>query len=248
MALNFIIKKKNQDNFTLDIGIPLHKLENEYKKEYFYLKQFLNDEGDFYFHRNNLCDVLDNCFDHFTEETLINLTKVLNQPSETTIKHQIIEKSVSKRPKHQEREKQEKQREKQRQEEEQRRREQEEQRRREQEEQRRREQEEQRRQEEEQRRREEEEQRRREEEEQRRREQDEQRRREEEEQRRREQEEQERRLSNLKNKKQKERELSELKYKKEDLNYEILPKHEIMKLLTDLHKQIENIESYVKNL
>ena len=81
MVLDFQIKKKGQD-FLLDTGLSMNRLMDHHKQEYEYLNAFERIEECFSIPRGKLCDVLDKCFDHFTEESLISITKLLDKNDE----------------------------------------------------------------------------------------------------------------------------------------------------------------------
>ena len=96
MVMNFQIIKKGSD-FVLQTGVTLAFLKDNFQSETRYLSSFENNGTDFLIPRMKLCDVLDNCFDHFTEESLVSITKLLNKDTESGLRDQIREKSISKR-------------------------------------------------------------------------------------------------------------------------------------------------------
>lgn len=96
MVLDFKIKKKGHE-FLLDTGLSMSRLM-DYKQEYEYLNSFERRDECFVIPRSKLCDVLDKCFDHFTEESLMEITKLLDKNDEV-IREKITEHSVSKKKK-----------------------------------------------------------------------------------------------------------------------------------------------------
>jgi flagellar biosynthesis GTPase FlhF len=93
MALDFQINKRGSD-FLLYTGVATSVLQ-KYEKEFNALKEFQKDGEDFIIPRSKLCDVLDVCFDHFTEDSLMRITKLLDKNDD--MRDKINERSVSKR-------------------------------------------------------------------------------------------------------------------------------------------------------
>jgi len=97
MVLDFQVKKRGHE-FLLDTGLSLSRLM-EYKSDYEYLTTtFERQEEYFVIPRSKLCDLLDRCFDHFTEESLMSITRLLDKNDEV-IRDKITEHSVSKKKK-----------------------------------------------------------------------------------------------------------------------------------------------------
>lgn len=96
MALDFQIKKKGHE-FLLDTGITMSRLM-EYKPDYEYLQGFERVDEYYSIPRSKLCDVLEKCFDHFTEESMMAIIKLLDK-SDEVIREKITEHSVSKKKK-----------------------------------------------------------------------------------------------------------------------------------------------------
>jgi hypothetical protein len=97
MVLDFQFKKRGNE-FLLDTGMTLSDLASNYKQEYDSLSSFKTYDNYFIVPRIQLCDVLDNCFDHFTEDSLMNITKLLDKNDEV-LRDKITEHSVSKKKK-----------------------------------------------------------------------------------------------------------------------------------------------------
>ena len=94
MSLDFQVEKR-KNNFVILTGLPIHSFTNDYPAEATFLSAFL--EGDEYIvPRHQLCNVLDRCFDHFTEDSLIHITKLLDK-NDDELRDRIQEQSVSKR-------------------------------------------------------------------------------------------------------------------------------------------------------
>ena len=93
MSLFFQINKRGSD-FLLHTGVTSLVLQ-KYEKEFNTLKEFKKDGEDFVIPRYKLCDVLDACFDHFTEESLMRITRLLDKNDD--MRDKITERSVSKR-------------------------------------------------------------------------------------------------------------------------------------------------------
>jgi hypothetical protein len=239
-----VTKKAGTDGFILHTGVALDDLEKHTKDEFDYLIDFYKS-NEFYIPRHKLCELLDKCFDHFSEDSLIHITKLLNQPSETLLKNEVMTRSVSKRSKPKDpyakkREEEARKKEEERQERERIERERE----RERIERERQQQEDDRRERE----RLEEAKREREDRERREREAKE---REDRERREREravvrrEQDEDRELSRMRKEKERDRVKHQVA-KQEDLNYEILPKHELLKMLSTMRAQLDSIEQYVK--
>ena len=97
MVLDFQIKKKGYE-FLLDTGLSLPRLF-EHRDAYDYLTSgFENKDEYFVIPRSKLCDLLDRCFEHFTEDSLMAITKLLDK-SDEVIRDKITEHSVSKKKK-----------------------------------------------------------------------------------------------------------------------------------------------------
>jgi hypothetical protein len=94
MALDFTVKRRGHD-FLLNTGITDSVLKESYKKEYDFLSFFPKHNEFFVISRSMLCNVLDTCFDHFTESTLLNIAKLLDK-NDDVIRDKIHEHSVSK--------------------------------------------------------------------------------------------------------------------------------------------------------
>ena len=97
VALDFQVKKNGYE-FLLDTGLSLSRLSTEYNDVYDYLNGFVIKGDYFVIPRSKLCDLLDRCFDHFTEESLMSITKLLDK-SDEVIRDKITEHSVSKKKK-----------------------------------------------------------------------------------------------------------------------------------------------------
>ena len=93
MVLDFQMNKRGSD-FVLHTGAPTSVLQT-YQKEFNALKEFPKDGDDFIIPRSKLCDVLDVCFDHFTEDSLMRITRLLDKNDD--MRDKINERSVSKR-------------------------------------------------------------------------------------------------------------------------------------------------------
>jgi hypothetical protein len=95
MSLDFRVTKRGMD-FTLCTGTSFENLKN-YEREFKCLTAFKQEAEDlFLIPRNKLVEVLDHCFDHFTEESLLSITKLLDK-SDVEMKDRIVERSASKR-------------------------------------------------------------------------------------------------------------------------------------------------------
>ena len=94
MALDFNVKRRGHD-FLLNTGITDTVLKESYKKEYDFLSFFPKHNEFYVISRSMLCNVLDTCFDHFTESTLLNIAKLLDK-NDDVIRDKIHEHSVSK--------------------------------------------------------------------------------------------------------------------------------------------------------
>jgi hypothetical protein len=94
MALDFTVKRRGND-FLLNTGITETVLKESYKKEYDFLSFFPKHHEFYVITRSMLCNVLDTCFDHFTESTLLNIAKLLDK-NDDVIRDKIHEHSVSK--------------------------------------------------------------------------------------------------------------------------------------------------------
>ena len=93
--LDFKVSKRGSD-FLLYTGISLSVLQN-YENEFRCLTSFKHDSDDlFIIPRNKLVEVLDVCFDHFTEDSLLSITKLLDK-NDAEMKERIVERSASKR-------------------------------------------------------------------------------------------------------------------------------------------------------
>ena len=98
-SLDFQVEKR-KNNFVIITGLPMDEFASVYPSEATYLSTFLiNDE--YVVPKNQLCNVLDKCFDHFTEEGLIHITKLLDKNDD--IRERIHEQSVSKKKQKKER-------------------------------------------------------------------------------------------------------------------------------------------------
>ena len=98
-SLDFQVEKR-KNNFVIITGLPMDEFASVYPSEATYLSTFLiNDE--YVVPKNQLCTVLDKCFDHFTEEGLIHITKLLDKNDD--IRERIHEQSVSKKKQKKER-------------------------------------------------------------------------------------------------------------------------------------------------
>jgi hypothetical protein len=94
MSLDFQVEKR-KNNFVILTGLPIQTFTNDYPAESTFLSAFR--EGDeFIVPRHQLCNVLDRCFDHFNEESLIHITKLLDK-NDDELRDRIQEQSVSKR-------------------------------------------------------------------------------------------------------------------------------------------------------
>ena len=92
-SLDFQVEKR-KNNFVINTGLPFHEFNSNYPSESSYLSAFLvNDE--YVVPKHQLCNVLDRCFDHFTEEGLIHITKLLDKNDD--MRERIHEQSVSKK-------------------------------------------------------------------------------------------------------------------------------------------------------
>ena len=94
MALDFTVKRRGHD-FLLNTGITDTVLKESYKKEFDFLSFFPKHNEFYVISRSMLCNVLDTCFDHFTESTLLNIAKLLDK-NDDVIRDKIHEHSVSK--------------------------------------------------------------------------------------------------------------------------------------------------------
>jgi len=97
MALNFQVKRRGSE-FIIITGIPHEQFYNEYYQDALFLGTFVREGNDYIIPRQQLCSVLDRCFDHFTEESLLNITKLLDK-NEDAMRDRIHEQSVSKKKK-----------------------------------------------------------------------------------------------------------------------------------------------------
>ena len=97
MTLNFQVKRRGSD-FIIITGIPHEQFYNEYYQDALFLGTFVREGNDYIIPRQQLCSVLDRCFDHFTEESLLNITKLLDK-NEDAMRERIHEQSVSRKKK-----------------------------------------------------------------------------------------------------------------------------------------------------
>ena len=97
MVLDFQVKRRGSE-FIIVTGISYTKLAMDYPQESSYLTTFNREGDDFVVPRHQLCNVLDRCFDHFTEESLVHITKLLDK-NEEAMRERIHEQSVSKKKK-----------------------------------------------------------------------------------------------------------------------------------------------------
>jgi len=94
MSLDFQVEKR-KNNFVIHTGLPISVLTTDYPSEASYLSAY-RVENEYLVPRNQLCNVLDRCFDHFTEESLIHITRLLDK-NDDELRDRIQEQSVSKR-------------------------------------------------------------------------------------------------------------------------------------------------------
>ncbi len=106
--MDFKISKRGSD-FILYTGVPVVTLQ-KYEKEYTELLKYNKDGDNYIIPRTKLCDVLDSCFDHITEDTLLQITKLLDK-NDSDMRDKITERSVSKRQHPREREKEQREKE-----------------------------------------------------------------------------------------------------------------------------------------
>jgi phage-related minor tail protein len=92
--MDFQVNKRGSD-FVLYTGVPVLTLQ-KYEKEYRTLSNYQKDGDNYIIPRLKLCDVLDACFDHFTEDSLMRITKLLDK-NDSDMRDKITERSVSKR-------------------------------------------------------------------------------------------------------------------------------------------------------
>ena len=90
------MKKRGQD-FILTTGVSREVLQEKYNTDARILSEYQNNGEEFLIPRTKLCDILDLCFDHFTEESLLAITKLLNRDTDTELREQVRDRSVSKR-------------------------------------------------------------------------------------------------------------------------------------------------------
>lgn len=98
-SINFTVdlNEKSKD-FILNTGIPAAKMNDEM------IDKITKAGGEYQPQKKNwvvpynkLCDLLDECFDYFTEDSLVNISKLLDKANvEKEIKDKVREKSVSK--------------------------------------------------------------------------------------------------------------------------------------------------------
>jgi flagellar biosynthesis GTPase FlhF len=96
MVMNFQMKKRGHD-FILTTGVSSDVLQKNYTTDARILSEYQNNGEEFLIPRAKLCDILDLCFDHFTEESLLAITKLLNRDTDTELREQVKDRSVSKR-------------------------------------------------------------------------------------------------------------------------------------------------------
>jgi hypothetical protein len=72
------VKRRGHD-FLLNTGITDTVLKESYKKEFDFLSFFPKHNEIYVISRSMLCNVLDTCFDLFTESTLLNIAKLLDK-------------------------------------------------------------------------------------------------------------------------------------------------------------------------
>ena len=96
--MNFTIKSLNQD-FILETGISYDELRHHFPNESKILSiyQVSTTGKEFLIPRSELCTILDSCFDHFTEESLVAITKLLSKDPDVELRSQVRERSASKK-------------------------------------------------------------------------------------------------------------------------------------------------------
>ena len=94
--MNFQIKKNGSD-FVLIAGVSRAQLKERFPSEFNYLTSYELLGEDYVIPRAKLCRLLDECIDHFSEESLIQITKLLDKKSEVDLREQVKERSISKR-------------------------------------------------------------------------------------------------------------------------------------------------------
>jgi hypothetical protein len=96
--MNFTIKSLNQD-FILETGISYDELRHHFPNESKILSiyQVSTTGKEFLIPRSELCTILDSCFDHFTEESLVAITKILSKDPDVELRSQVRERSASKK-------------------------------------------------------------------------------------------------------------------------------------------------------
>jgi len=98
--MNFKITKNRNQDFILETGVSYEELHSNFPNETKILSTFqISTTGrEFLIPRLELCEVLDSCFDHFTEESLVAITKLLSKDSaDTELRNQVRERSMSKK-------------------------------------------------------------------------------------------------------------------------------------------------------
>lgn len=94
MFLDFQFTKRGND-LVLITGVSITKLQ-EYEREYNYLMAYKRDGVDFIIPQSKIIDVIDKCFDHFTEESLMRVSGFIER-TDTETREKINERSVSKK-------------------------------------------------------------------------------------------------------------------------------------------------------
>jgi hypothetical protein len=95
--LSFKIGLFDKD-FLLFTGVPSHRLEEEVVKKITKCKgEYLPEQKAFKIPHGELCNLLDECFDYFTEESLLEIAALLDKSgADASTKERVREKSVSK--------------------------------------------------------------------------------------------------------------------------------------------------------
>lgn len=94
--MNFQMKKSGHD-FILNTGVSREVLQEKYNTDARILSEYKNNGEEFLIPRAKLCEILDLCFDHFTEDSLLAITKLLNRETDTELREQVRDRSISRK-------------------------------------------------------------------------------------------------------------------------------------------------------
>lgn len=95
--LSFTIDLHDKD-FILYTGVSARRMDDEVVEKITKCKgEYLPGKKGFLIPKDELCNLIDECFDYFTQESLLNISTLLeNNGADTATKERVREKSVSK--------------------------------------------------------------------------------------------------------------------------------------------------------